>query len=653
GATEVVSLGTGNSWNTREFFETEYRIIKSRKVAAIVVERLGLAHDLDFLGVTALDDPEQRARALETADPVSKLVSRISVDPVSESRVVLIKVRDTDPERAASIADALALAYADQNVNRKVSAATEAVTWLDTQAKALKGELDAAEDALLAYKRENGILGASLADRQNLVGLDLQDARRQHREAHRETSRLKARLDQIVRLDPVEASTSVDEVLQNGLVQRLKEQRVALQNERSELLKRYLDKHPDVLVVDRKIQRVERSLAEEVAGIRQALKRDHDAARETEKELATEVRALETQSREMQAHELTYRRLESQVESKKALHTQMLMRLKEAQLQAEARANNVRVLDPALVPRSPSSPRLLLNLAVAAVLALMGGIGLAFLVDRLDQTVKTQEQLEAFGLTFLGIIPSIRGLTGGLFKSGNGNPDRYVLENPNSTAAECVRTIRTNLLFMAPERALRSMLITSAGPREGKTTTCVNIGATMALSGSRTLLVDSDLRRPRMHHIFGMKNDRGLTNLILDPDADLSALVQPGGVDDLHIMCSGPLPPNPSELLHTQGFRRALDRLLETYDRVIFDSPPVLAVTDAQILGQQVDGAVLVVRAGETSRDMLRKATRLLTDVNVNLLGGLLNDLDVNRRGYGQYAYQYYRRHGHYAAEES
>ena len=176
---------------------------------------------------------------------------------------------------------------------------------------------------------------------------------------------------------------------------------------------------------------------------------------------------------------------------------------------------------------------------------------------------------------------------------------------------------------MTPDASLRSMLVTSAGPREGKTFTCINIGATMAMSGSRTVLVDSDLRRPRLHKVFDESNQRGITNLVMDANVKVSEMVLKTQVDGLDLLCSGPLPPNPSEILHTSGFRRTLAKLLDEYDRVIFDSPPVGAVTDAQILGQQVDGAVLVVRAGETNRDMLHKAQRSLSDVNIRILGAL------------------------------
>ena len=648
GQGEVVSLGTGNSWNTREFFETQYRIIKSRMVAQKVVDRFNLGADLDFLRVAEVEDPEKRAKKLARADPVGTLIGKLRVTPVSDSHVVLIKVRDRDPERAAKLADAVADAYAEQNVGRKVSAAGEAVSWLRTQADDTANAVTTAEDKLLEFKREQDILSASLGDKQNLIGLNLQDAERQLREARQATALLRNELEQVRGLSASDVQSSVEAVLQNGLIQRLKEQLVSLQNERSESLKKYLDKHPDVRAADDKIKRVKQAITVEVAGVKKSLERKFQGALKAERQLAGDVERIKREARDVRGHELTYTRLADDVEAKKALAEGLALRLKEAELQAESRANNVRVLDGALTPTVPVAPRLMLNLLVALVLSMVGGIGLAFLVDQLDSTVKNQEQLEReFGLTFLGIIPSIRSARarGGRNEGPIENTDRYVLDNPNSTVAECVRTIRTNLLFMAPEREMRSIVVTSAGPREGKTCTCVNIGATMAMAGSRILLIDSDLRRPRLHKIFDMTNDRGLTNMVMDPDTQIADMVRASGVDGMDVMCSGPLPPNPAELLHTKGFRRTLDRLLAAYDRVIFDSPPVVAVTDAQILGMQVDGAVVVVRAGLTTRPLLGKAVRLLSDVNVNILGCLLNNLDVTRRGYGHYYYQYYGRY--------
>lgn len=649
---EVSPLGTANTWNTREYFETQYRIIRSRSVAAMVVERLGLVRDLDFLGVTRIEDPTEQAAALANADPVSVLVSRTQVEAVEASNVVLVKVRDTDPARAAKLADALCQAYADANLDRKISFTGDAARWLATQVGDGRKEIDDAENALMAFKQKNGILTASLADKQNQLAARALDADRQLREARQETTRLSAALDQTKRLDAATVESSVDEVLANGLVQRLKEQMVSLQNERTELLKRYMEGHPDVKTSDEKIARVREALTREVQGIRQAMERRLQTASTAEQKLASDAAVIQREMEALNAVELEYKRLEAAAQSRKDLNTQLMVRQKEAQLQAEARANNVRILDAALVPQRPVSPRLFVNLSVALLIALFGGIGLALLIDSLDSSVKNQEQLEKeFGLTFLGLVPSMRPQRrkkGNRFEpTGPIDPDRYVLDYPHSTAAECVRTVRTNLLFMAPERELRKLLITSAGPREGKTSTSVNIAATMAMSGSRVLLIDSDLRRPRIHRVFDLENNRGLSNLVLDPERDLATVAQPSGVENLDIMCSGPIPPNPAELLHTASFHRVVERMLERYDRIIFDSPPVCAVTDALILGNVCDGAVLVVRAGQTSREMVKKAHRLLADVKVNVLGALLNNVDVSRRGYGQYYYQEYRSTGY------
>lgn len=654
---EVVALGTQNTWNVREYFETQYRILKSRMVGTMVVERTGLAHDLDFLGIHRIEDPAERARVLERVDPVQILIGRLTIEPVEDSNIVLVKVRDENPERAARLADAVCSAYGDANLDRKISFTGEAAKWLSQQVQEGKKELEAAEDALLRFKQANSIMTASLGDKQNKLGLREQDADRQLREARVESARLLAVLEQVRKLDPLQLQTSVEEVLTNSLVQRLKEQIVALQNERSDLLKRYLESHPDVRTADEKIARLEANLKQEVKGIQQSLERKYQAAQSTEQKLAAETAGIERDMKGLTNVELEYKRLEAAVESKRELQVQLALRLKEAQLQAEARANNVRILDRALVPDRPVSPRLAFNLTVAIVLALFGGLGLALLVESLDSSVKSQDQLEKeLGLTFLGMVPMIKP---GRVKKPNKfgivepvDPDRYVLDNPHSTAAECVRTVRTNLLFMSPGRPLRKLLVTSPGPREGKTSTCVNVSASMAMSGTKVLLIDTDLRRPRIHKVFDLANDRGLSNLVLEPEKPLDQVVQATPISNLDILCSGPIPPNPAELLHSPSFTRIMERLLERYDRVILDSPPVCVVTDALILGTQCDGAILVVRAGATGREMVKKARRLLADVKINILGALLNNVDVSRRYYGQYYHQYYRQHGGYYAEE-
>jgi uncharacterized protein involved in exopolysaccharide biosynthesis len=522
GGREVLSLGLGAGWNTREFLETQYRIIRSRLVGAIVVERLGLDKDEDFLGVNRIEAPGRRARRLKTIDPIGVLLGRIIVEPSLDSRVVRLKVSDHDPVRAMRIANALAKAYADQNVDRKISAASDAVEWLREQTNNLQDEVKKAEDALLTYKKEHDILNSSLEAKQNVIGMDLQDARKQLRTVRAEVASSASKLNSMERMSITELRSGVEEVLQNGLVQRLKERIVNLQAEQTELMRRYLPKHPEVKSNQLNIERATAVLELEVTGIRNSLQGEYASLKKKEANLESEVTTLERNAREMQAHELAYKRLIGLAEAKKGLFQQMLGRLKEAELQAETRANNVRILDEALVPVIPFRPRPVFNLGLAFLASIFGGIGLALLIERLDNSVKLQADLENVGLNFLGVIPTMNQLRSKKGKSEEiSNPDRCVLDHPASAAAECVRTIRTNLLFMAPDNELRSMMVTSAGPREGKTCTCVNIAATMALSGSRTLIIDSDLRRPRVHKVFNLRNQRGLTNLVMDANIEL------------------------------------------------------------------------------------------------------------------------------------
>ena len=282
GGREVLSLGLGAGWNTREFLETQYRIIRSRLVGAIVVERLGLDKDEDFLRVNQIEDAGKRARRLKNIDPIGVLLSRIIVEPSMDSRVVRLKVSDHDPARAMRIVNTLAKAYADQNVDRKVSAASDAVAWLREQTQNLQNEVKDAENALLAYKKEHNILNSSLEAKQNIIGMDLQDARKQLRAVSAVVASSSAKLKNMDRMSALQLRSSVEEVLQNGLVQRLKERIVNLQAEQTELLRRYLPKHPQVKANQMNVERAVAALEAEVVGIENSVNAEYDSLKRKE-----------------------------------------------------------------------------------------------------------------------------------------------------------------------------------------------------------------------------------------------------------------------------------------------------------------------------------------------------------------------------------
>ncbi len=333
-------------------------------------------------------------------------------------------------------------------------------------------------------------------------------------------------------------------------------------------------------------------------------------------------------------------------------------RERETALAGNLKTNNVRVLDEALVPGFAISPNVPAAVGTSIAVALVLAFGLAFLLDILDSTVKSQDDIErAAGVTFLGVIPTIQPddkappavtppALADLIRVGS--KDLYVLSHPRSSVAECCRAIRTNLLFMTPDRPAKSLLITSAGPQEGKTTTAVNMAITLAGSGLRVLLVDTDLRRPRLHKAFGIPATAdGVSKAILG-EGDVLTMVRETGVPNLWLLPCGATPPNPAELLHAERFKSIVEELMANYDRVIFDSPPVGAVTDAAILSRVTAGTLLVAKGGKTSKDALIRARRVLAVPGVVLLGCILNDLDLSKPGsYGYY--YYYSRYGYYS----
>jgi polysaccharide biosynthesis transport protein len=478
--------------------------------------------------------------------------------------------------------------------------------------------------------------------------LTMQSLEQQVIQSSQNLDRLKAQSTILTKASNLEAQMSVSQIINHPLIQRLKEQILSLENKKTGLLENYLDQHPKVKTITLQIDRLTQAMYNEIKGIKRSFKNNLKTAQASHKILQQNLESIKRQARILQSQELSYQALETRVKSNQALYAQMEVRLKEAELQAQATANNVRILDLALVPTRHISPRLSLNLAAAFIGWLLLSLIFMLILDYLDRTLKTQSQLyELYQLSVLGSIPMINyGKRSFKQNALVRNSELYVLENPSSTVSECMRTIRTNLLFMHPNKSLRSLLVTSAAPREGKTLICINLGIAMALAGERILIIDSDLRRPRVHKVFGLTNDRGFINMLVDPEVEPEEVIRPTELDSLDLLCSGPLLPNPSELLQSSAFKRTLNRLLQDYDRVIFDSPPVVPVTDAQIIGRQIDGTVLVARAQQTHRDVFGRAVELLNNVQVTMLGGLLNGIDISREVYGHYYYQYKQEQG-------
>ncbi|MBW2262436.1 MAG: polysaccharide biosynthesis tyrosine autokinase, partial [Deltaproteobacteria bacterium] len=417
---------------------------------------------------------------------------------------------------------------------------------------------------------------------------------------------------------------------------------------------------------------IQNTIERAVQNILKSIELQYKESLKAEKGYLKELADLNEKAMALNLKEIEYNELFRTNEANLRTYLLLLERSEDARLQKYIKRNNISILDRALTPEIPSKPRVKLNILLALIIGLMAGVGLAFFLEYMDVTIKTQDEVEhEIGLPFLGIVPSIGSAQSRKSRYGRYSPfkkkkrrgsgrepdddtpmnkDLFVHKNPSSAVAECVRSIRTNILFMSPDKAISRIMVTSPGPQEGKTTLVLNLAIAMAQSGSRVLVVDTDLRRPRVHKAFGFPNDKGITSTLMGVHP-LEETIRETEVENLFILPCGPIPPNPAELIHTDKFSALVEELSVRFDRVIFDSPPVTAVTDAAILVHQVDGAILILRPLQTHKSAAKQAKRSLTDVGGRILGAVFNNLDLENRDYGYYHYYYYRKYGYYYGE--
>ncbi len=637
---------------SREFFETQNLIIQSRAVAERVVERLGLADDPTFFGQEAGTDWTPVAKEVAA----QRLQGKLSLDPIKETRLVLLKVRDNDPERAATLANMVANAYIEKTMEDRLGSTAAAAEWLAQQLDSTRTQLNESEHALHEFKKQHNVLSVSVENRQNLLAEEIREYNERLTDTRAHRIELEARLGRL------KAARSHPEAVQDngqGEDSELEGLRTELRSkmtERASLATRYGDSHPTILELKGEIASIRTAIDNEIETLITVAEDDLKEAQAVETGLSKVQNKAQKAGMDLNLREIEYSRLNRQRESSSKLYNLLLQRTAETDLTRLLRTTHVRVVDRALVPKAAISPMVGLNVVGGLFGGLLLGFGIAFLLHQMDRRIQDVPDVEALGLTILGVFPRVTGASSDPSAGYSGrrkkervveieNPDQIVHSHPMSMAAESCRTVRTNLMFKAAESPNKTMVVTSANPKDGKTTVATNIAIALAQSGQRVLLVDADLRRPRIHKAFGLENHTGLTNTLVG-DRTLSQVTRDVGIDKLSVVTCGPLPPNPAELLHTKQFSRLLEEAASQFDRVIFDSPPLRAVTDAAILAPQCGGALLVVRARATTRDSVLAAIRSLTDVNAHILGGVLNDVEPGRGGHGYLGgayYHYYR----------
>jgi polysaccharide biosynthesis transport protein len=640
---DVVQLGTQSNWQNQEYYNTQLDIIRGYQL----VEQTVIANRL-YENPKLVPPVENDARTREEliAAATAALWPNVSASQNRESRVVNIMVKNTDPEFAVELANKHVEAFLAYTRSLRTEGSGKAAEFLANELDMASKQLKVTEEALLKFKKENDILSISLEDKQSILSKDigrLSDALTEARVKKMEVQAVQKRLAEVKGeevLDSPVFGLTLNMTSNATNVGMLKDSYFR----EKEILESLADdlgpKHPKYTAQKTKVDQILAAIQNEAKLAARELDEKYATLSANEKVFGQELDRLKQATFELAPKSLDYARLLRQQQSDEANYNLVLERLRSSELSSRNTEINV-VPHAAARDTTLVYPRMSVNVALGFILSLMVGMGLAFLLEFLDRSLKNADDVTAaVAAPFLGVIPLVEGVSREPTEESMRERDLYVFRHPTSRAAECCRSIRTNILFSSADRPMKTLTISSPRPREGKTTSTVYLGSIMAQSGQRVLLVDTDMRRPRLHKSLSISRATGLTSLIMG-DVSVDDVVKTTDIPDLYLLPCGPQPPNPAELLLTKRFREVMEQLESRFDRILFDSPPLLAVTDAVILARLSDGVILITQAGKTLRDDAKQAARQLRDVDAPILGVILNDMDLSDKRYGYYYYQY------------
>ncbi|MGB7218040.1 MAG: polysaccharide biosynthesis tyrosine autokinase [Vicinamibacterales bacterium] len=638
------------------YYQTQYRILRGRDLTRRVVQRLHLDTVPEFNGlaeqaptpISMLRDVEQRLVAMVRRAPaqppeppksdeasdesslVSAFIERVGVDPVRGSRLVDVTFLSVDATFAAEAANALVQEYIDQNLQVKLQTAQNMLDWLGKELVSQQQKVEASERSLAEYREKENAL--SLDDKQNIVLARLNQLNELVTRAKTQRIQREALYNQVKSIAGGAAPDSIPVIAQNPNVQSLKNKLIGLQQDKVRLLERYGDKHPQVVSVNASLQDTQRQLDQETARAVQSVRNEFETSVLEERTFSQNLEAAKTEASDLNRKGIGYGVMEREAQSNRQVYEALLQREKELRVASNSRANNVRLVDRAEVPDSPVTPggrrTWLLSIVVGLVLA----VGVAFGLDYMDDSIKTPEDVtNRLKVPFLGLVPAVRGKE--LLLASAHAPVEF---------SESFRTLRTALLSRYSGSGTKLMVVTSAQPLEGKTTTACNIAMALAHGGSRVLLLDADLRRPGLHRTLRLANERGLAQVLVG-QARVRDVIQRTVDPNLLAITAGRPPANPSELLSSERMKMLIENLRTgPFDWIVIDTPPVLAVADSVILAPLVHGVTFVIGAEMTRRRLAERALETIMESNPRQTGVVLNKVDFVKN-----KYYYTRYHGH------
>ena len=653
-AQNVLPFQTEDSYSeymdTEDYIETQMKILQSETLALDTIRSLDLARYPEFGGNAGSQLLRPVAPGEKRPAILGAFLGRLGVTRVPNSRLIEVSFSAENPQLAAQIVNAHLQNFIEQNFKSKYDATTQASGWLSSELEELRLQVEKSEDARIAYQRENQIW--QIDEKQDITTQKLADLSKAVTDAETELAQKEAnyRMAQDGDVDALAA-------MRNDLVvQDLLKRKSDLDESYVEAANQYGPNFPKVKLIADQQKEVDQQLAVARKAVVEGVQQEYETARQRVELLQDEVNAQKAQANEMAEKLVQYNILQHDADANKQLYDGLQQKLKEASVSAGLRSSNLRIVDPALVPGNPSAPRKQRNILLSLLVGLVGGIGLAVFREYLDNTVKSPDDIEQLtGLPSLAVVPSLPGSNGRhgpLSKLiGNGPPPEvgaarvevlsYV--QPKSQISEAFRALRTSLLLSQADHPPQVILVTSALPREGKTTAAVNLAVTLAQLGDRTLLMDSDLRKPGVRRALNLtvNKEYGLSSCLAGVNSLDEVTVPHPAISNLAVLTTGPVPPSPADLLSSHRMCDVLLELRRRFKFIVIDSPPVLAATDAVILSAQTDGVLLVVHSGSTPRQAFTRSRDLLAAVKSRLLGIVLNRVDSTAPDY-YYSYRYY-----------